>query len=92
MAESSVSSNHESFPMSTLKTGERARIAAVSQGVFSARLRDLGFVPGSVVVCRQKAPFSDPVEYEVRGSRFCLRNSEAKDIHVEVYEEGAAAA
>lgn len=46
------------------------------------RMRALGFVPGSRVRVGKVAPLGDPVQYEVRGSIFCLRRSEARHIHV----------
>jgi Fe2+ transport system protein FeoA len=46
------------------------------------RLLDLGFVPPTEVRVLRRAPLGDPVAYEVRGSRLCLRQSEAKLIWV----------
>jgi Fe2+ transport system protein FeoA len=47
------------------------------------RLLDLGFTPGSRVRVVRRAPLGDPVEYELRGSRICLRRSEAERIRVD---------
>jgi ferrous iron transport protein A len=73
----------EATSLTALSTGQQGVIAWVdAEHPFAHRLRDLGFVKGSQVMVRQKAPFQDPVEYEVRGSRFCLRHREASSIHV----------
>jgi Fe2+ transport system protein FeoA len=66
-----------------LRVGDMGYITHIDQNnVFAERLSDLGFVRGSVVKVIQQAPLHDPIEYEVRGSRFCLRQSEARDIYV----------
>ncbi len=46
------------------------------------RLEDLGFVPGTPVRCRRRAPLGDPRVYELRGGRICLRNREAKAVRI----------
>ena len=61
-------------PLSDLQVGQTAEVVWVNAAdSFTRRLRDLGFVPGSKVSVRVKASWSGPVEYEIRGSRFCLR-------------------
>jgi Fe2+ transport system protein FeoA len=47
---------------------------------------DLGFVPNSRVRVLRRAPLGDPVEYELRGYRICLRDSEARAIRVKRVE------
>ena len=76
-------SNVGAVSLSELKVGQSAKVVWVNQdNPFASRLRDLGFVPGSIATVRMKAPWSGPVEYEIRGSRFCLRPQETRDIHV----------
>jgi Fe2+ transport system protein FeoA len=48
------------------------------------RLLDLGFVPGSRLRVLRRAPLGDPVVYELRGTRICLRRSEALKVQVQV--------
>lgn len=73
------------IPLSDLEAGQQAEVAWVQDThPFAARFRDLGFVPGSLLRVRIKAPFHGPVEYEVRGSRFCLRHQDAQSIYVRV--------
>jgi ferrous iron transport protein A len=65
--------------------GAAARVAAVDpQSPIGRRLLDLGFVPGTEVRVLRRAPLGDPVEYELRGYRVCLRRSEALRIGVEL--------
>jgi ferrous iron transport protein A len=61
--------------------------AAVIEGIHTAapagqRLLDLGFVPNTPVRVLRRAPLGDPIEFELRGYRICLRHSEATWIHV----------
>jgi ferrous iron transport protein A len=70
--------------LADLEPGARARVAAVDPGcAIGRRLLDLGFVAGTPVRVVRRAPFGDPVEYELRGYRLCLRRSEASRIRVE---------
>ena len=70
-------------PLSALAPGSSGVIVAVdTEAPVARRLLDLGFIPGSRVTVVRRAPLRDPVEYEVRGTRLCLRNSEASCIQV----------
>ena len=69
--------------LADLEPGAGARVASVdSAGALGRRLLDLGFVPGTEVRVVRRAPLGDPVEYELRGYRLCLRRSEALRIRV----------
>ncbi|HSR69274.1 MAG TPA: FeoA family protein [Acidobacteriota bacterium] len=69
--------------LSALATGQCGRVCGMDQDhPFCHRLRDLGFVPGSRVEVRRCSPLRDPVEYEVRNTRICLRRSESCCIFV----------
>lgn len=46
------------------------------------RLRELGLVPGTKIRLVRRAPFGDPIEVSVRGSRLAMRRSEAKHIRI----------
>jgi Fe2+ transport system protein FeoA len=71
-------------PLSAVGVGRTARVDAIAapNPRIGRRLEALGFVPGSRVTVVRRAPLGDPVEYEVRGSRICLRASEAACIRV----------
>ena len=69
--------------LADLEPGASARVAGVDAGsALGRRLLDLGFVPGTDVRVVRRAPLGDPVEYELRGYRLCLRRAEALRIHV----------
>jgi len=57
-------------------------VAVVGAGPESLRLRDLGFVAGTRIRSIKRAPLGDPVVYELRGTRLCLRRSESDRVRV----------
>lgn len=70
-----------------LRLEERARLLAVDgDRGFRRRLMELGFVPGTPVVLRKRAPLGDPLEFEVRHGRISIRRREAAAIRVEAEE------
>lgn len=71
------------IPLAQVEPNARAVIDHVAlEGTLGQRLLDLGFLPGTEVVLRRRAPLGDPAEYELRGTRLCLRRSETSRIHV----------
>ena len=70
-------------PLADLAPGAAATVASVREdSPLGRRLLDLGFVPGTGVRVVRRAPLGDPVEFELRGYRLCLRRSEALQIQV----------
>ncbi len=58
-------------------------IAAISgDRPFRRRLMELGFLPGVTVQVLGIAPFGDPLDIEIRGCRYSLRNAEATCVTV----------
>lgn len=73
----------ETVRLSELRPGESGIIADVTAGGrVTARLMELGLVPGAAVVVLRKAPFGDPVQYRVRGSVISMRAAEAACVSV----------
>ena len=71
-------------PLASLAPGARAVVARVdTDSAIGRRLLDLGFVPATAVQVVRSAPLGDPVSYELRGMRICLRRSESMKIWVE---------
>lgn len=74
--------------LARLPVGGAAVVEAVTDGSpVSARLLDLGFVPGTEVRALRRAPLGDPTLYELRGAQLCLRRSEAERILVRALPE-----
>jgi len=69
--------------LSELPPGERALVDEVDTSTpIGRRLQDLGFVALTPVTVVREAPLGDPVIYELRGTRICLRRSEARLVQV----------
>ena len=69
--------------LTDLPPGEVAEVVGVDPDSPAARrLLDLGFTPGTEVRVVRRAPLGDPMVYELRGMRLCLRRSEAGWIRV----------
>lgn len=66
-----------------LNLGERAIITKVKgRGAFRKRIIEMGFIVGKEIIVVKKAPFKDPVEYNIMGYNVSLRNTEAKLVEV----------
>jgi len=48
------------------------------------RLLEMGLTPGTEIVVTRRAPSSDPIEIRLRGTRVCLRRSDAARFPVRV--------
>ncbi len=80
----------EPIALSRLEAGQRGRVCPPAGGVeIPPRLQDLGFVPGTRLEVRRRAPLGDPVEIELRGYRLCLRTQQLESVRVEVEVETA---
>jgi ferrous iron transport protein A len=72
-----------SLRLSQLTPGQRAVVERVdTTSPIGRRLLDLGFRPGTALRVVRRAPLGDPTSYELRGSHFCLRRSEADRVGV----------
>jgi ferrous iron transport protein A len=63
-----------------MKPGETAVISGFSDDIFSVKLLEMGFLPGTAVRFNFKAPFGDPVCVSVSGYDLSLRINEASTI------------
>jgi ferrous iron transport protein A len=71
--------------LADLPPGSRAVVQHVDDSCpVGRRLLDLGFVPGTPVRVSRRAPLGDPIVFEIRGSRLCLRRTEANRVRVRV--------
>lgn len=79
--------------LDSLPARARALIAAPSlASPVIVRLVELGMTPGTPVAIVRRAPFGDPIEIELRGTRLCLRRADAAAFGVtDVQEAGADA-
>ena len=57
-------------------------------GALRRRIIDMGITPGATIILRKKAPFGDPLEFNVRGYELSIRKTEAEKIVVDVNKGG----
>jgi ferrous iron transport protein A len=55
------------------------------------RLVELGMTPGTAVEVVRRAPFGEPIEIALRGTRLCLRRADAAAFGVTDVEGGGPA-
>ena len=78
------------IPLSDLPNGQSATIQHVmSTGAMYERLCDLGFTPGSSVVCLFSSIFGNPRAYRIKQTIIALRQEDA--VHVECALDGGEA-
>jgi ferrous iron transport protein A len=70
--------------LAQLSLGQTAKVVQIaSANLVCQRLMEMGVTPGVQVRYVGSAPLGDPLEYELRGYRLCMRRSEAEQIQVE---------
>ena len=78
----------ERHVLTDLHPGQAARVTALDpRGELTARLAELGFLPGTRVVCVARAPLGDPTAYLVRGAVIALRGRDAAGVETGAPEE-----
>ena len=76
--------------LADMKPGSRVCVVAVDgDDAVGRRLAALGLLPKTRVEVVKRAPLGDPVVYELRGYRLCLRATEARRVRVTPAEESA---
>ena len=76
--EASPTPRSQAVPLASLAPGAHAVIESVdATTAIGRRLADLGFLPRTPIHVLRRAPLGDPVAYELRGYRLCLRREEA---------------
>lgn len=77
---------HSMTTLADLAVGESGTIDDVldERGAdMKIRLLEMGFVPGTVVKVVKRAPFGDPLQFQLRGFHMSLRRSEASQVRVQ---------
>ncbi len=70
--------------LSQLRPGQQARIRTLDMsGPMRRRLRDLGLIEGTELVCLGVSPLGDPAAYRVRGAVLALRREDSSTITIE---------
>jgi Fe2+ transport system protein FeoA len=70
--------------LAQLGVGQSAKVVQLSRnGEIAQRLMEMGVTPGVQIRFIGSAPLGDPLEYELRGYKLCMRRTEAEQIEVE---------
>lgn len=70
--------------LAELSLGQTATVLQVSpDGLVAQRLMEMGVTPGVQMRFIGSAPLGDPLEFELRGYRLCMRRTEAEKVQVE---------
>jgi Fe2+ transport system protein FeoA len=73
----------ELVDLASLRPGDVGTVARIdADPAIGRRLLDLGFVPETPVRVVRRAPLGDPISYELRGYRICLRRRDAAHVLV----------
>jgi Fe2+ transport system protein FeoA len=68
-------------PLSQLVTGQSGTIKKVlGTGKTRKRLLEMGFIPGTEITVKKRAPLADPVEFVLLGYHISLRREEAASV------------
>ena len=71
--------------LSDIAPGTEIRITGYqAESAYTAQLRRLGLVPGTLIKVVRRAPFGDPLEIRLRGYSLALRPDEAGSLQFEV--------
>lgn len=69
--------------LDVIRPGKRAVVLQVNtDAALKKRLRDFGFVPGTVVRCRYRCPWGTVTALELRGATLALRTADLRKIRV----------
>jgi ferrous iron transport protein A len=68
--------------LSDLPLGNIARISSIEDSPYKEKLQEMGCIPGVLVKPIMKAPFGDPIAYELEEYTLSMRRNEAYSIHV----------
>lgn len=72
--------------LTELHMGQIARIIAVDDSPFKEKLQEMGCVSGVLVKPILKAPFGDPIAYELEEYTLSMRKHEAETVEVKVLD------
>jgi len=73
-----------SLKLSSLALGASARVKNIPKaGATFLRLREMGLLPGTMVMFVRAAPLGDPLEFKLRGYLLTLRREEAEQITID---------
>ena len=68
--------------LTELPIGSIARISSIEDSAYKEKLQEMGCIPGVLVKPVMKAPFGDPIAFELEEYTLSMRKNEAYSIQV----------
>lgn len=72
------------IPLSKIKVGQHAVIRSLHDSVLKVKMMEMGLIEGKKLTLLFKAPFGDPLAFDVEGYTLSLRLDEADLVDVEL--------
>jgi ferrous iron transport protein A len=72
--------------LTELHIGEVARVISVGASPFKEKLQEMGCVSGVLIKPILKAPFGDPIAYELEEYTLSMRKNEAATIEIQPFD------
>jgi len=76
--------------LNSIKNGTTVYVKNIKASALKVKLLEMGFSEGKEVRVLYRAPFGDPMAVDIGGYTLSLRNDEAEQIEVELYETPTA--
>lgn len=73
--------------LNILKPGDKGKIKSFNDIDLSAKLQELGCVPGEWISVEKIAPLGDPMMIKIENSFISLRKKEAEEIVISIKED-----
>jgi len=70
--------------LTQIQKGQQARIVKVKASPFTDKLMEMGCIPGARITLQMRAPFGDPIAYDLEGYTLSMRKKEAGLIEIEL--------
>ncbi|MCE2864285.1 MAG: ferrous iron transport protein A [Flavobacteriia bacterium] len=70
--------------LDAISLNELVEIAAISNDAIAPKLSEMGLTKGQKIKAIFKAPFGDPIAYEINGNVISMRKEEAMQVEVQM--------
>lgn len=70
--------------LADLKKGQKARVKSISNDSLSAKLIEMGCMPGEAILLSKVAPLGCPLAITIAGYELSLRKEEAASVLIEL--------
>lgn len=68
--------------LDSISLHQLVEISAISSSAIAPKLSEMGLTKGQKIKAIFKAPFGDPIAYEINGNIISMRKEEAKQVEV----------